>query len=961
MRRPQSFGRSAAYGPLSDGVADYLREGRQSFGGIRLPPKFTWGVSFYFSSGDSYSSMGQGQFLDGRMVVAGGQKVISGQDQSLPTDDAFVISADGLTPTPLPALPDAGTNRTISATLGDGRILFCGGTSGNKSRTLHPGTLLWTVRPDMEVGLGGSYTLTTLANGDVLRVGGLDTLDNVLSSVQQYVQGSNTWVSKAPLGTPRAGHTAVLLADGRVLVMGGGASGELYDPIGNSWSPISGDPQAGNRAHCLVTTAAGVTYAADSNNAFVLYMDRFDPVTNAFVPLATYSPSWQSVGSGLDSQRIFDIGDGLLCMILVGFYPRESYYDIRRDSWFERDPGYPEPLPATNCLFHITKNTFFALGGAPNSTGTRFYAPHNLGRYAILSTLPRNDGVKPSFAGLVDVVEGTDPTRAFLTWSPGSDARTYVEDLNYFVYPATVSGGQVYGPVGTEYANTTAWAGSKSIELFNLTPDTDYFFVVRARDLSAEETFLNEGTEPGNFDTNVVEVAFTTPLTGSAPTWNWTPTASMGQSRRNLQGMKVGRSISGTNCDVSRYLVFGGTTDDTPPTTGDIYDNDGQAVLPVSAFTADLTDAAVVHSDALIHDGTQNRLGAVLGGLQGLFVRSDQSPRFDPYSNTTEGVDTNHSGTPAMNEAVNEAAAAGIEVNDLLRIGGVTDIDVTDTVERLFYLECQKVTFTAGVSDFTVGAVLTGLTSGATGTIEKIDVFGPGSGQLIVSNVTGGFFFASEELTDSLGGDAFAQFFSSGPYFFEKWVFVASMSHKRRGHSAIEMADGRVLVAGGTDELGSPVTDVEIYDPATDTWDVLPGAQDHSSKPALVRLAGSNDILIIGGDTNFGGGSFVDLVDAAGTTVTAKTNLPGSRKRHTAHRFADGSVGVFGGDVDGTPSNDCRLYDPVGNTWSHPAGIDMGTNRAGHVSFLLPNNTVLVVGGEDDTFAALASAEISGP
>jgi hypothetical protein len=1110
MRRAQTLLRPKAFRPLTRGVSSSLQEGNRAFARIRQAPEFEWGVTLVFD--DPIYNIGQGQFLDRRAVIVGGTKIVN-DNPLVPTDEAWVFSADGTSKTALPDFPDNGGFTILSTTLGDGRILFCGGVTGAKTRTLDPVTLTWTSQPDMAGDAVSGYTLVTLANGNALRIGGFDSLSAPTASVEEFVQGSNNWSARAPMGNARAGCIAVLLADGRVLVTAGGvATAEIFDPGTNTWTPTANNPQAGNRAFMLVTTAEGQTFAADSNNAFTLYIDRFDLATDSFIPLSTMSGSFQTVSSGPGAQLLFDIGGGFLAMVLKSFHPREAFYDIKTDSWFEKSIFYPEPLPTTDALFHLSKNTFLGVGGSLNT----FILPHHVGRYAILSTLRKDDGVKPTFTGLNTVEGGRTLDRVFLKWDPASDAKTFVDDINYYVYLANTSGGQDFGPSG-HYATTQAWAGSKGIELKGLTPDTDYYFVVRARDMCVYETIQGEEPSQFNLDTNTVEIFFHTPASPPAPTWNWTAAPSMSQTRRNLNGMKIGWGPVSPNGDVSRFLVFGGTTDDPgpPPVTGDIYSLDGQDIEPVTVPPQfDWEGAAVVHADVNISFDGENRYGIALGGIAGGFFRLQMAPRYNPYHREFGGsldiVSQLHSLTPDMQEAVSYAAAAGLEANGVLRTGGETDLGPTNTVERLLYLNCQTVFFTAESSPFTIGATVTGGTSGASGTIEEIQSFGGGSGRLTISSVTGGFFVFGEQLTDSLGGDAFASSFSSGPFYLQKWVFAASMLNKRMQHSAIEMDDGRILVAGGYNENSEIVRDVEIYNPGFDAWVILPGYEvsyDTSSGavsflngtwiatdtfkygflkidlyvapsnsgvlgfsttgdasglvgigagevisdtnfqissvvggsfnpgdtvtgsisgatavvwavpptvfPSLVvgavvggfipgetidngigvtatldNISGSGktalttsglvekvrehvqfplvkldsgDVLLIGGDQNIGGDSFVDQVNAAGNTVTFRANLPGSRQRHTAHKFADGQVGVFGGAVNGTPSADCRLYDPSANTWSHPAGIDMGTPRAGHVSFMLPNNTVLVVGGEDDLFQALSSAEISGP
>ncbi len=85
------------------------------------------------------------------------------------------------------------------------------------------------------------HTATLLKNGKVLVVGGADNNGTPLASAELYDPKSGTWADTAPLKTPRLDHSATLLADGRVLVAGGKGPGtlgsaELYDPDSGTWT-----------------------------------------------------------------------------------------------------------------------------------------------------------------------------------------------------------------------------------------------------------------------------------------------------------------------------------------------------------------------------------------------------------------------------------------------------------------------------------------------------------------------------------------------------------------------------------------------------------------------------------------------------------------------------------------------------------------------------------------------------
>jgi MYXO-CTERM domain-containing protein len=120
------------------------------------------------------------------------------------------------------------------------------------------------------------------ANGDALIAGGCDAPASggadlpCTSSVERWSAATKTWSEQAPLPAPRGFGTATVLADGRVLVVGGCADplcttvlgdAAVYDPVANSWAAAGtmSSPRAGHTATLLndgtVLVAGGCTDA----------------------------------------------------------------------------------------------------------------------------------------------------------------------------------------------------------------------------------------------------------------------------------------------------------------------------------------------------------------------------------------------------------------------------------------------------------------------------------------------------------------------------------------------------------------------------------------------------------------------------------------------------------------------------------------------------------------------------
>lgn len=187
--------------------------------------------------------------------------------------------------------------------LGDGRVVILGGAGGDgrylaSVETWDPATNGFAGGGTLREGRGG-HTATLLADGRVLLVGGgSGSLGENRMAAEAELWDPATGAS-SPAGTPsatRSLHTATVLADGRVLVIGGFAgagelrgSAELWDPATGTFAP-AGElllPRYGHtatlRSDGRVHVVGGVIAAADGF-AMTAETELWDPANAAFAP-----------------------------------------------------------------------------------------------------------------------------------------------------------------------------------------------------------------------------------------------------------------------------------------------------------------------------------------------------------------------------------------------------------------------------------------------------------------------------------------------------------------------------------------------------------------------------------------------------------------------------------------------------------------------------------------------------
>ena len=181
---------------------------------------------------------------DQKVLIAGGEggggNVLSNAELYDPMNGTWRISTS--------TLATARMNHTATL-LPNGQIILMGGynfSNGYLSSTEvydTPVSASWTASTNRLNNARSDHTATLLANGQVLIVGGIGDSD-VLSSTERFDSAVGTWNRTGNLITERVNHTGTLLTNGLVLVAGGDnynaggalSNAETFNPGTMSWT-----------------------------------------------------------------------------------------------------------------------------------------------------------------------------------------------------------------------------------------------------------------------------------------------------------------------------------------------------------------------------------------------------------------------------------------------------------------------------------------------------------------------------------------------------------------------------------------------------------------------------------------------------------------------------------------------------------------------------------------------------
>lgn len=181
-----------------------------------------------------------------------------------------------------------------------------------------------------------------------------------------------------------------------------------------------------------------------------------------------------------------------------------------------------------------------------------------------------------------------------------------------------------------------------------------------------------------------------------------------------------------------------------------------------------------------------------------------------------------------------------------------------------------------------------------------------------------------------------------------------SLNIGRVGHTATQLADGRILFVGGENESGA-VAASEIYDPNSRTFSLAASLTTARTEHTATALADGR-VLITGGRNQADALDSTEIYDPATNAFVEGARLTQARAGHSATVLADGKILIAGGDAAGS----AEIFDPQTQVFNaveeHLAAV-----RARHSAVLLPDGKVFLTGGVAPEGNAVQSGETFDP
>jgi len=290
------------------------------------------------------SAMGEGS-----AIVTAKSGSVSGSTTLTVTPGAV----ESISITPNPAFSGIGLTRQLTAT-----GTYSDGTTANVTNLA-----LWT---SSTPSVASAEPTTGLTTGISLGSTTISATMGSVSATTSLTITANSWSPTGNMQSARADHTATLLSNGKVLVVGGcGGAGpsdtaELYDPVSGTWSGTGGFPSSiGNGDHTATLLPNGqVLVTGDPYPMVLLSAELYDPASGTWSATGELpEPRHSHTATLLPDGKVLVVGG----LVVSARPPTSELYDPATGNW--SPTGNPSTSRAQHTATLLPNGKVLVTGG----------------------------------------------------------------------------------------------------------------------------------------------------------------------------------------------------------------------------------------------------------------------------------------------------------------------------------------------------------------------------------------------------------------------------------------------------------------------------------------------------------------------------------------------------------------------------------------------------------------------